>query len=187
MKTSLAVWMLCAAVAVPVTAGDELELAVISRAIEFHFDRTRPFDRGRYVVAAVTRQKLETDGVPMLTEVIFDPRAVEEMTGSAAPAESRTLDTTVDAGVVDLSKFKTAGQYDWRQIVEAYPEARLLVEASRPIFDSSERYAVIRLDRTRLHGGDAGVSTSILYGLEKGPDLQWQVTQLVAPCCARKQ
>src|SRR5687767_13297937 len=188
MKKFVTVWILCATIALPLSAGTEVEIAVITRAINFHFKRTQPFYRSNHIVAAATRQNFATDELPMVKEVIADARAVEEITAkSGLSAETLTLDKAVDTGVVDLSKFRTGNQYDWRQIAEAYPQADVVFEVSPPIFDRPAQYAVVRLDATRLRGSDTGLPFSILYGLKQGVDHQWEVTQLVAPCCAPKR
>lgn len=181
MRTLL-VSVACATLMAPVVAAAD-SAAVIAKAVKYHLGRTQPFFAAHHIVSATTSSASRPGETLLVSEVISDPVIARQVKESGLEGQelSTLLGTDVE-NVVDLSNYGSPGKLDWRRIATAYPEAKVMFEISRPLFDSSMQNAVVRLDGTNLRGPNAGHSFSLLYALRTAQN-EWQVTQFVAPCC----
>lgn len=178
--------LIVATLALPVCAVDYNETVVIAKVLEYHFRRTHPYFRDSSIVSAATRVPSSADGALMVGEVIGDAAVADQTTLALSRRSSRIIlpDTTAK-NIFDLSKFATNETYDWTRVAEAFPEAVVAFEVSRPTFDSKSERAIVRLDGMKLRGSNVGRPFAMLYSAGRAPGGEWKVTYSVAPCCER--
>ena len=171
------------ALAIP-SPANTTKVEVVQAALQYHFDRTQPFLKGAAVVSPITRTLPSDERLPV-RDLVKDAAIAEQLEAHTA-AEILSLPIPATSSYL-VGAFPNKGaSADWRSAAETYPSANVAFEVFTPLFTSDGSYAVVRLDGTVLRDANAGLRSSMCYGMRRTEPRGWVFDNFVAPCANKR-
>lgn len=157
--------MLALALALPVAGDDQL---ILEKVLDHHVARTQSYFRGAVIVSNETNEAPRPRLV--VSEILGDDAVAAQIEKAlATPREPLAL-TVASTRHYDIVAIGDRGK-----VAEAFPAPTVWIELSRPVYDESSTYAVVRVQSHGLRGVRARESWPALYAVRRESNGKWFV------------